>query len=392
MPVRSVAPARRRRRSPPTSRAGAPGLPAPARSGRGSQPGRGCTPARRRPTGPRPPRRGPRTARRARPAAGAPSGCQHRVGPTPPPCRRRGLSSPTSRSRGRSWHRSGLPCRPVRPSRTRGSPGSAGCASVRRPGGTHRRPSPAPRAAPYRRSSRRLGRTAHPTRGAAPRARGPLPRPAHRAPTGGPRRTSRRRWAGSGETRRRGYAGRQLPTRRTSASRPVWARLGAKGRGQQGQDVDLVGLFVVPWSHPRPTPVISTPVLPTGGGAPAVPNVPSVMLASVPFAARTATRQSGHQSRFASPPVRFLRYVTEFEIGPRDRLVPRPGTAWRPEPARGESAVHRELARLERRIAAPHRCVRLDAWAAAPQSRRDALAERAGDGRHRSVGRPAERR
>jgi hypothetical protein len=54
--------------------------------------------------------------------------------------------------------------------------------------------------------------------------------------------------------------------------------------------------------------------------------------------------------------VRFLRYVTEFEIGPGGRLLPRPGAAWRPEPVRSEPAVHRDLAKLEnaspRRIAA----------------------------------------
>ncbi len=52
----------------------------------------------------------------------------------------------------------------------------------------------------------------------------------------------------------------------------------------------------------------------------------------------------------------FYRYVTEIEVGPGGRLLPRPGAAWRPEPARGEASVHRDFARLasatDRRIAA----------------------------------------
>lgn len=44
--------------------------------------------------------------------------------------------------------------------------------------------------------------------------------------------------------------------------------------------------------------------------------------------------------------VLFQRLAIEMELSPEGRLRPRPGAAWRPEPARGEVAIHRELAAL----------------------------------------------
>jgi hypothetical protein len=52
------------------------------------------------------------------------------------------------------------------------------------------------------------------------------------------------------------------------------------------------------------------------------------------------------QSLEAQIPLLLHRLVIDVELDPQGRLQPRPGAAWRPEPARGEKAIHRRLARL----------------------------------------------
>ena len=42
----------------------------------------------------------------------------------------------------------------------------------------------------------------------------------------------------------------------------------------------------------------------------------------------------------------FQRVAIDVEVSPEGRIQPRPGAAWRPEPARGEVAIHRRLAAL----------------------------------------------
>ncbi len=43
----------------------------------------------------------------------------------------------------------------------------------------------------------------------------------------------------------------------------------------------------------------------------------------------------------------FQRFAIEIEVRADGRLQPRPGAAWRPEPARGEASIHRRLAKLD---------------------------------------------
>ena len=42
----------------------------------------------------------------------------------------------------------------------------------------------------------------------------------------------------------------------------------------------------------------------------------------------------------------FHSVAVDVEIGPGGRLRPRPGAAWRPQPARGEATVHQAFASL----------------------------------------------
>ena len=65
-----------------------------------------------------------------------------------------------------------------------------------------------------------------------------------------------------------------------------------------------------------------------------------------------------------------LRLVADVEVDPEGRVRPRPGAAWRLEPARGETAIHRRLASL----------------ATAPEAKIAAFASRYGLLRHHAPG------